>query len=181
MSDPTLPIVYIPDTIVAEDSVTANVVKSLIKYLVEVIKPANGYFNDVKEANDIYKSVEEIRQFPAIDVALINIVYENIKSGGHSHRNLIKNLEFRLDCYMMLTGNIQLGQIRMLRDLEKFFMSLEYRRIPDVTDFNKHWAREVMFSSMRPFSINSTTPNCGIEVNITIFTAQDIYDPSIRT
>ena len=179
--DPAPPIIFIGDDISEDDSVTANVIKSLVKYLPLAIKKSSGFFYDVKEANDIYKSVEEIRQYPAIDIALLNISYENIKSGGHSHRNLIKTLEFRLDCYLFLTGNIQLGQIRILRDMERFFMSPAFRRIPDVTDFNKHWAREVMFSSARPFSINSTKPNCGIEINISIFTAQDIYEPSIRT
>ncbi len=121
--------------------------------------------------------MEEIREYPAIDVITGDDLYENIQSGGHSSRVLIKQMTVLLSCYLNTNVDMKLAQDRMIADLEDYFMANPYA--VDAVNPNVHWARECMFKSARPFGLETNKPNGGVDVEIVFFYGQQIDNARI--
>lgn len=161
----------------SSDSVRSHIRESIVYGLKNNIKIDRGYRTDVKEVYNESPTLEEIKEFPAIDVITGDDAYENIEGGGHSSRVLIKRLTVLISCYLHSNVDMKLAQDRMIADLEDYFMTYPYA--PDAINPDVHWARECMFRSARPFGLETNKPNGGVDVEIVFFYGQQIDDARI--
>ena len=83
------------------------------------ITVANGYYTDVYEANKEEKSVEQINEFPAINV--IVGVEEYLNPFENEAGKLMKTMSVILDCYLRSKENKQALVAKLVADLEKRF------------------------------------------------------------
>jgi len=163
------------------DVVELEIIDSIAKMLRD-IKTSNNYLSTVAEVNKEEKSVEDMRQFPAVNIVKGITEYSDpqfSESGKHT-----KTLNVVLDCYLQGKENKQTILTKFLADLEIRFAD---DTIGGNTNFNQtataynleNKCLIVIFVNAVPFSVEGEKHWYGIELSMQVKFRQKRSDPTV--
>lgn len=147
------------------------------------IKKSNNYYFDMGQAQTEEVSIEDIREFPAVNVLMGPVDYLTGRGGSEAGR-LVKTLNITLDTYIRGEEDKQLYITRMLADLEIRFGndtvngSTAYNQEANAWDVEGE-ALATIFTSALPFSVDSEKHLFGVEFQMQIKYRQDRNDPTV--
>lgn len=173
--------INISSEITSEDSVAAHALDSLAVNAQNRISKANGFFFDVGEITTLGCSPEQMKLFPFYDFSGGDTEYL-AKDGNNSSGFVEKCFRVQVDIWAHFTGNIRLGQDRLLRDFEKYIYDPTYSNIPDKNSPEAiQWGRVAVIEKTRPFGSKVNSPNCGIEIHLILWLGQMRRQPHINS
>lgn len=163
------------------DVVALQQINQIAKMLLD-IKKSNGYLSDVREVNKEEVSIENIKQFIAVNIITAITDYSNPElSDAGKH---VKTMNVVLDCYLRGKENKQKNMLNFLADLEIRFGD----NTPDgnpafsqtATAYNlENKALIVIFNQAIPFSVEGEKHIFGIEFLVEVKFRQSMVDPTV--
>jgi len=143
--------------------VVQRVIHNKIVEMIQDITVANGYLTDIREVNKGDVSLENIEQFPAVNVISSDTVYLNPENNEAG--KLMKTTRFLLDVYM------EEAEVRIRDDLLINLMAdIEVRFCDDV------WGGNPAYSMTDTAGNLEGTALIALPVNTTIFDIMDHKD-----
>lgn len=142
-----------------------------------LITRENGYNFTVARAYDPPVSVEQIPDFPAVNVALGKETCENASDLGLTGNRGVLHmaLPVNLEAFMRVSNDVRLAQYNMERDIKKYF-SMNYTIPYQGADT----VFALKYNGSVPFGIkeNVAAGLCGVDINLTLFYRQLLNDPT---
>lgn len=158
-----LHILHLPVVIPKGRRITEAILYNLLQ-----ITTAGGYNYTVREANCPAKSVEQFKDYPAINV------YTEERRTGWETQNWLKEVAVTLDCYLHDINNPSNAQDKMLADVQKRFGSFYW--VPDSN--GSAVAANCVYYKCLPFGVKSTVPLIGVNIQLVLQYRQQIINPS---
>lgn len=165
---PTPPTDKVSPTISVRESLREAVLYNL-RQIVE-----GSTYNMTLRTDENVSSIEQILEFPFVNVREIGETNQGLDDTGMQDRLLHKIRHYEVDVYVQNIEIVYDDQDRILADIEKRFMNNP--TFPNEDD--KKTCLECMFNYNEPFGIESTDPLGGITIGFDVFYRQDIYDPT---
>lgn len=157
-------------------SVRENI-RAAMLYNIQQITTANGFNSDFYTDASV-RSLEQIAQFPFVDVRDITETYLNADVLTWTDDRFRKVNNFEVDIYVEDAENLNKATENALWDFEKRIMNNPY--IPDSDGYRT--AVESMFTFNEPFNwLETNRPIGGITVGLNVYYRQDIKDPTVST
>jgi len=154
--------------------------REAIEYGVKQITVANGYNYTVKGAYDPPIGLEQMQEFPSINISYEQETAANADLGSHlqtgGNEALLHNsFIVQFDCLLSDIENMSDSQDKMLADIQKYFGN--YYWIPDsngnATAFN------CIYMSSTPWGVHERKPLTGITVEYLVWYRQYLTNPAV--
>jgi hypothetical protein len=143
-----------------------------------LITKENGYNYTITRAYDPPMSIEQISEFPAVNVAMGKETCENANDLGLTGNRgvLHMSLPVNLECFIHESNNVELAQYNMERDIKKYFgtnYTIPYNGNPT--------AFALKYGGGLPFGIreNVVSGICGVDIILTVIYRQLVNDPTV--
>lgn len=170
---------YTVDTPAGQTTSIRTKIRDAIQWGLTQITTTNGYNYTVTNAYDPPRSLENMSDFPCINIHYGNETATNSQVGSHlvaGNESLLHNtFSCEFDCVLSDIDDPQLAQDKILADLQKYFGTKHW--VPDsdgaATAFN------IIYESSEPWGIHEKRPLTGITVRFNVWYRQVVGNPGV--